>query len=86
MFGGLGFLVHGNMGVAASHNGGLLVRVDPAEGEALLTRPHVAPMEMRGRSMSGWIRVAPDGLKTKRQLATWVDRGLAYAQSLPRKS
>jgi TfoX/Sxy family transcriptional regulator of competence genes len=85
MFGGLAFLVHGNMCVSASRNGGLLVRIDPADTEAALARPHVALMQMGGRTMDGWITVAPDGLKTKRELSAWVKRGLTYAKRLTPK-
>jgi TfoX/Sxy family transcriptional regulator of competence genes len=85
MFGGLAFLIGGNMSVAASGQGGLLVRVDPEESDALLDKPHVSSMEMGGRSMTGWLRVAPEGLRTKRQLEPWVARGVAYARSLPAK-
>jgi TfoX/Sxy family transcriptional regulator of competence genes len=85
MFGGLAFLVGGNMSVAASGQGGLLVRVDPEDTDALLARPHTRPLEMRDREMRGWLRVDPEGLRTKRQLAPWVARGVAYARSLPAK-
>ena len=85
MFGGLAFLVGGHMAVAASHTGGLLARVDPAAGDEALARPHAAPMEMRGRTMDGWMRVEADGLRTKRELQWWVRRGVAYAGSLPPK-
>jgi TfoX/Sxy family transcriptional regulator of competence genes len=85
MFGGLAFLIGGNMSVAASGQGGLLVRVDPEETDALLKRPHASPFEMRGRSMRGWLRVEPDGVRTKRQLEPWVKRGVTYARSLPPK-
>lgn len=85
MFGGLAFLLNGNMAVAASGSGGLLVRVDPDEAGALLERPHASSMEMRGRPMTGWLRVEPEGLKTKRQLAGWVQRGVSYAKTLPPK-
>jgi TfoX/Sxy family transcriptional regulator of competence genes len=85
MFGGLAFLINGNMSVSASGQGGLLVRVDPEDTEACIARPHVARMEMGGRTMDGWIRVAPEGVKTKRQLAAWVKRGVGYARSLPPK-
>ncbi len=85
MFGGLAFLVDGNMAVSASRNGGLLVRIDPADSEAALARPHVALMEMGGRTMAGWITVSPEGLKTKRQLAQWVKRALTFAKALPPK-
>ena len=85
MFGGLGFLIDGNMSVSASGQGGLLLRVDPGETDALLSRPHAHPFEMRGRVMQGWLRVDAEGLRTKRQLEGWVARGIAYARSLPSK-
>jgi TfoX/Sxy family transcriptional regulator of competence genes len=85
MFGGHAFLLHGNMTVSASHSGGLLARIDPADSEAALARPHAARMEMRGRTMDGWITVAPEGLRTKRDLAGWVKRSVAYVKTLPPK-
>jgi TfoX/Sxy family transcriptional regulator of competence genes len=85
MFGGLAFLLNGNMSVSASRNGGLLARIDPAGTDAALGRPHVALMEMRGRTMAGWITVAPEGLKTKRDLAAWVRRSVAFVRTLPPK-
>jgi TfoX/Sxy family transcriptional regulator of competence genes len=85
MFGGLAFLVGGHMSVAASGQGGLMVRVEPEETEALLAQPHARPFEMRGREMRGWLRVDSEGLQTERELAPWVARGLAYARSLPAK-
>ena len=85
MFGGLGFLLGGNMAVAASSKGGILVRVDPDEGERLIATTPARPMEMRGREMQGWLRVDAEGLRTKRQLDPWVRRGVAYARSLPAK-
>jgi TfoX/Sxy family transcriptional regulator of competence genes len=85
MFGGLAFLVAGNMSVAASGQGGLMVRVDPEATDTLVTKPHARPFEMRGRAMQGWLRVEPDGVRTKRQLEPWVKRGVAYARSLPPK-
>ena len=85
MFGGLAFLVHGHMSVSASRTGGLLVRIDPADSAAALKRPHVTSMEMRGRTMDGWILVAPDGLRTRRELLAWVKRGLSFAKTLPPK-
>jgi hypothetical protein len=85
MFGGLAFLIGGNMAVAASGQGGALVRVDPAESEALVAKTNARPMEMRGRELAGWLRVDSDDLRTKRQLETWVARGTAYARSLPAK-
>jgi TfoX/Sxy family transcriptional regulator of competence genes len=85
MFGGLAFLVAGNMSVAASGQGGLMVRIEPDDTEALLGRPHVRPFEMRGRAMRGWLRVDAEGVRTKRQLEPWVKRGVGYARSLPAK-
>jgi TfoX/Sxy family transcriptional regulator of competence genes len=85
MFGGLGFLINGNMCVSASSTGGLLVRIDPVDTDAVLAPPHVAVMKMRGRSMAGWIMVAPEALKTKRELAPWVKRGVAFVKTLPPK-
>ena len=85
MFGGLAFLVGGNMAVGASGQGGLMVRVEPDQTAALLTEPHARPFEMRGRAMQGWLRVDAEGVRTKRQLEPWVKRGFAYARSLPPK-
>jgi TfoX/Sxy family transcriptional regulator of competence genes len=85
MFGGLAFLVAGNMSVAASGQGGLMVRVDPEATEALMSKPHARPFEMRGNAMQGWLRVDAEGVRTKRQLEPWVSRGVAYARSLPPK-
>jgi TfoX/Sxy family transcriptional regulator of competence genes len=85
MFGGLAFLINGHMAVAASREGGLLVRVPPQETEKLLDRAHVNPMVMAGREARGWLRIDPDGLKTKRQLAGWVARGVNHVHSLPPK-
>ena len=85
MFGGLAFLVGGNMSVAASGQGGLMVRVDPDDTNALLAKPHTRPFEMRGRPMQGWLRVDAEGVRSKRQLEPWVKRGVAFARSLPPK-
>ena len=85
MFGGLAFLIGGNMAVAASGQGGILVRVDPAQSDKLVARTDARPMEMRGREMAGWLRVSSEHLHTKRQLAKWVELGTAFAQSLPSK-
>jgi hypothetical protein len=84
-FGGLAFLVHGNMAVSADNRGGVMVRVDPAWSAELTAEPHVAPMEMRGRTMAGWLHVDPDGAATDEQLQRWVDTGLAFARTLPPK-
>jgi hypothetical protein len=85
MFGGLAFLVRGNMAVAASGQGGLLVRVDPADSSALVARSSATPMRMRGREMPGWLRVGPEHVRTARQLDAWVRRGVSFARSLPPK-
>jgi TfoX/Sxy family transcriptional regulator of competence genes len=84
MFGGLGFLVNGNMAVAASGQGGMMVRVDPAAAEPLIAKG-AEPMVMRGREMKGWLRVVVDDVPTKARLRSWVDRGVGYARSLPPK-
>jgi TfoX-like protein len=85
MFGGLAFLIAGNMAVAASGQGGMMVRVDPDQGEKLIATTSARPMEMRGRSMSGWLRLDTDDVRLKRQLAKWVTLGVTYAKALPRK-
>jgi TfoX/Sxy family transcriptional regulator of competence genes len=85
MFGGLAFLLGGNMSVAASGQGGLMVRCDPAETESLLAEPGAEEFEMKGRTMAGWLRVNGPVLDDDEVLQTWVDRGVAYARSLPPK-
>lgn len=85
MFGGLAFKINGNMFVAASGQGGLLVRVAPEDTDELLRAKHVGPMVMRGRAMRGWLRVDAGGVHTKRQLRSWVTRGVDHARSLPPK-
>lgn len=85
MFGGLAFLVDGNMAVAASSEGGLLLRADPAEAEQHLAHPHTDRFVMRGREMNGWMRVVPEGLGTDIELERWVRVGVTYARSLPPK-
>lgn len=86
MFGGLAFLIGGHMSVSASGRGGLLLRCEPDETDALLAKPHAGPFEMRGRVMDGWLRVDTEGVKTKRELQRWISRGVSYARSLPPKS
>ena len=85
MFGGLVFLVGGNMSVAAGGQGDLIVRVDPEDTDEFLAKPHAQPFVMRGRAMQGRLRVDAEGVGTKRQLERWVRRGVAYARSLPSK-
>lgn len=85
MFGGLGFMLDGNLAVAVSSHGGLLLRVDPDETEALAAKPHASVAVMRGRPMRGWLRIAAEGVREKRRLERWVRRGVAYARTLPAK-
>jgi TfoX/Sxy family transcriptional regulator of competence genes len=85
MFGGLAFLVGGNMAIAASGQGGILVRVDPAESDRLVATTAARPMEMRGRQMAGWLRVDAADVRGKKELTGWVRRGVAFARSLPPK-
>ena len=85
MFGGLAFLVRGNMAISASGQGGVLVRVEPAKSVELAARPHAQIAVMQGREMPGWLRVDADGVHTKAQLQRWVNEGVAFARSLPGK-
>ena len=85
MFGGLAFLIGGNMAVAASGQGGVLVRVEPGESDMLVATTNARLMEMRGRSMQGWLRIDPEDVRTRGQLAKWVELGTTYAGSLPAK-
>lgn len=85
MFGGLAFLIGGNMAIGASGQGGILVRVDPEQSDELVATTSARPMEMRGRQMDGWLRVDAGDVRTKRELARWVKLGTAYARSLPAK-
>jgi TfoX/Sxy family transcriptional regulator of competence genes len=85
MFGGLAFLIGGNMAVAASGQGGLMVRCEPEATDKLVGKQHARRFEMRGREMDGWLRVDDEGIRTKRQLEPWVKMGAAYARSLPPK-
>jgi TfoX/Sxy family transcriptional regulator of competence genes len=86
MFGGLAFLVGGNMAVVASGQGGLMVRVDPGESERLQRSKGVEPMVMKGRPMTGWLRIDDEHVRTTRQLSRWVGIGLAHAGTLPPKA
>lgn len=86
MFGGLGFLIGGNLSVSASGQGGLLLRCDPEETESLVSEPHADRFVMRGRAMDGWLRIESEGLDGDADLRRWVDVGVGYARSLPPKS
>lgn len=82
MFGGLAFLIHGNMAVSASSQGGLLLRVDPAEADSLISEPHVRRFEMRGRTMNGWLHVDTEVVQDDDDLRGWVRHGVTYARTL----
>jgi TfoX/Sxy family transcriptional regulator of competence genes len=86
MFGGLAFLIGGHMAVAAGSDGGLMVRVPPAETDALLEEPGAEPMVMRGRAMEGWLRVRIESVADDGSLERWVSRGVGYARTLPPKT
>lgn len=86
MFGGLAFLIGGNMSVSASGQGGMLLRCDPDETDALVQETHAERFVMRGRAMDGWLRVEPEGLESDDELERWVGVGVGYARSLPPKS
>ncbi len=85
MFGGLAFLINGNMSVSASGRGGLLLRIDPARTEELAAKPHAGRFVMRGHEMDGWLRIDGEGVATEAQLQGWVSWGVEYARSLPPK-
>ena len=84
MFGGVGFLVNGNLACGVNKDD-LIVRVDPEKHEALLKKPHARPFDMTGRPMKGWLLVEADGVKTDKQLSTWVKQGIEFASTLPAK-
>jgi TfoX/Sxy family transcriptional regulator of competence genes len=86
MFGGLAFLIGGNMSVSASGQGGMLLRCDPDETDALVKEPHADRFVMRGRAMDEWLRVEAEGLQTDDELERWVAVGVGYARTLPPKS
>jgi hypothetical protein len=85
MFGGLAFLINGNMAVSASGQGGLLLRIDPARCDALTAQPHVERFVMRGRAMDGWLRVDPQAVESDEDLTRWVASGTSFARALPPK-
>ncbi len=84
MFGGVGFLLNGNMACGVNQDD-LILRVDPEKHSALLKKPHVRPFDMTGRPMKGWLLVAADGVKSEKQLNTWIKEGVDFASSLPPK-
>ena len=85
MFGGLAFLIRGHMAISASGQGGVLVRVDPADSDAMIATSNATLAVMGGRTMQGWLRVGSEDLETDEQLTEWVNRAVAYARSLPPK-
>ena len=85
MFGGLAFLINGNLAVSASSQGGLLLRCDPAKTESLASDPHVRRFQMRGREMDGWLHVGAEAVESEDELRRWVSLGVGYARSLPAK-
>jgi TfoX/Sxy family transcriptional regulator of competence genes len=85
MFGGLAFLIDGNMSVAASGQGGLMIRCAPQDTDSFLEEPGAEPLVMRGRAMDGWLRVSEDAVSGEAELSRWVDRGASYARTLPAK-
>ncbi len=86
MFGGLAFLVGGNMAIAASGQGGVLVRVDPAQSDELVATTQARVAVMRDRPMPGWLRVDTEDVRSQGELARWVELGSSYARSLPAKT
>lgn len=84
MFGGVGYILNGNMACGV-HGERLIVRLDPAEHQATLAQPHTAPFDTMGKAMPGWVLVGPEGLEDDADLYGWIERGLAYARSLPPK-
>lgn len=85
MFGGLAFLIGGNMACSASGHGGLMLRVDPEQSDELVATGRAELMVMQGRPMPGWLRVGTEHVRTKRDLQRWVEHGASYARSLPAK-
>jgi TfoX/Sxy family transcriptional regulator of competence genes len=84
MFGGVGFLLNGNIACGVNKDD-LIVRVNPEKHTALLKKPHVKPFDMTGKPMKGWLLVEIDGVKTEKQLSTWVKEGVEFASTLPVK-
>lgn len=86
MFGSLGFLIGGNVAIAASGQGGVLVRVAPDQADDIVTTSKAEPAIMRGRPLAGWLRVAAEHVSTTRELERWVNLGAARARALPAKT
>jgi len=84
MFGGVGFLIHGNMACGV-HKEDMIVRVNPEKHTALLKKARTKPFDTMGRPMKGWLMVEPEGCKTAKQLNTWIKEGVEFALTLPAK-
>jgi len=84
MFGGVGFLINGNMACGVNKDN-LVVRIDPEKDGALLKKPHTKPFDLTGRPMKGWLLIEADGVKTDRQLSAWIREGVEFASKLPAK-
>jgi len=84
MFGGIGFLLHGNLLVGVWKES-LIVRLGPDAGEEALREPHVKEFDITGRPMKGWVRVAPEGMGEDEQLAGWIQRAVTFVRTLPAK-
>lgn len=84
MFGGIAFMIQGNMSVGVAGDD-LMARVGRDADEEALAEPHVRPFDMTGKRMTGWVLVAAEGIDEDDNLARWIDTGVAYAESLPPK-
>lgn len=84
MFGGVGFLLHGNM-ACGIYKDDMVARIDPAKHELFLKKKHVKPFALRGKPMKGWLLIEPDGCKTAKQIGAWVKEGVEFALTLPPK-
>lgn len=84
MFGGIGFLLNGNMACGVNKDN-LIVRADPEKRGKLFKQPHAKPFDLTGKPMKGWLIVEADGVKTDKQLGTWVKEGVEFALTLPPK-
>jgi TfoX/Sxy family transcriptional regulator of competence genes len=84
MFGGVGFLLHGNMCVGVWKTS-LIARLGPEQAEAALEESHVVEFDITGRPMKGWVMIEPDGLESDQQVRDWVDKSVEFVSTLPRK-
>ena len=84
MFGGIGFLLHGNMLVGVWKHS-LIVRLGPDDGDTALLEPHVRVFDITGRPMKGWVLVEPEGVEADDQLKEWIQRAIRFVVTLPAK-